>query len=142
MKRTLVILGKIFVGLLVLAAIAAALLLIGAQFWPGATDIVINVGSEEIPMVGVFGAGLVTLIVAWAALAVAIVVGTFAVVFALFVTGAALVLTGLFLGFPFIVGGLIVWLVMRRKARRSDTGAGGGNGSNGNTLPPPTASAA
>jgi hypothetical protein len=134
MKRAMMVLGKVIAGLLVVAAIAAMLLLVGAQFWPGAADLVINVGSDEIPMVGVFGAGIVSLFVAWAALAVALVVGAFAVVFALFLTAVALAFSAAVVGFPFIVGGLIVWLIMRRKNSRHTHGA-----SNGGSIPPPAA---
>lgn len=117
MKPTLKFIAKTLAALTVIAIIAALLLLIGAQYWSGAEVAVVSIGSEEIPMVGVFGAGIATLIVAWAAVAIAILIGVFATIFALVVTALALAFSALLVGFPFIIGGVVVWLVMRRKQR-------------------------
>jgi uncharacterized membrane protein len=91
---------------------------------------VITVGDTEIAMVGVFSAGVGTLLVAWIAVAFALLVGILTVVFAFAVTAIALGFTALIIGFPFILGGLVVWFVMRRKARNTSV--------NNSALPPAT----
>jgi hypothetical protein len=130
MKTALSVIVKTLGILVIIAAVAAVLLLIGAQFWPGASDTVITVGDTEIAMVGVFSAGVGTLLVAWIAVAFALLVGILTVVFAFAVTAIALGFTALIIGFPFILGGLVVWFVMRRKARNTSV--------NNSALPPAT----
>jgi uncharacterized membrane protein len=141
MKRALIIFAKILGVIFVIAALAAMAVLVTAQFWPDAANAVITIDDEQIPMVGVFSAGALTLVVAWLLVTIGIIISIFAVVFALFVTAAALLFTALIVGFPFIVGGLIVWLIMRRK-HASTSATHGNNDAQSNTLPPPSANAA
>jgi hypothetical protein len=119
MKSAFRIIAKTLLALLVIAAIASMALLISAQYWPDAASAVVSIGDTEIPIVGVFAAGAITLFVAWLAITLALLIGVLATVFALLVTVITLVLTAFLLALPFIASGLIVWLVMRRKQRAS-----------------------
>ncbi len=119
MKNALRTFGKTLLVLTAIASVTAMLLLIGAQFWPDAADGVITIGGSQTPIVGVFDAGIVSIITAWLAVTIALVVSVLAIVFALVVTVLTLALTALILTFPFIASGLVVWLVMRRKQSRS-----------------------
>ncbi len=119
MKATLRTLGKTLMVLTAIASVAAMLLLIGAQYWPDAADGVITVGTSQTPIVGVFDAGIGSIITVWLAVTMALIVSLLAIVFALVVTVLTLALTVFILAFPFIASGLVVWLVMRRKQSRS-----------------------
>jgi hypothetical protein len=124
MKTALRIFAKTLLVMTAIALVAAMLLLIGAQYWPDAADGVISIGDTETPIVGVFSAGIVSIIAAWLAVTFALIVGVLAIVFALVVTVLTLALTALILVFPFIISGLVVWLVMRRKQRNSMLSSG------------------
>jgi hypothetical protein len=119
MKNALRRFAKAMLVFTLISSVAAMLLLIAAQYWPDAAAGVITVGDTETPIAGVFSAGIVSIITAWLAVTFAVIVSVLAILFALVVTVLTLVLTVALLCFPFIISGLVVWLVMRRKQRNS-----------------------
>ncbi|TAF99969.1 MAG: hypothetical protein EAZ30_16905 [Betaproteobacteria bacterium] len=132
MKRALIILAKVVGIVVAIAAVLAILLLITAQHWHEASDVVINLGDDSIPVLGVFEGGAAVAVVAWLAVTFALIVTGAALVFAFAVTALALGGVALIFAAPFLIGGLIVYFVMRRSAKQSG----------GPSLPPPAVSAA
>jgi hypothetical protein len=132
MKRALIILAKVVGVIVAIAAVLAILLLVTAQHWHEASDVVINIGDDSIPVLGVFEGGAAVAVVAWLAVTFALVITAAALVFAFAVTALALGGVALIFAAPFLIGGLIVYFVMRRSAKRGSD----------QSLPPPAASAA
>ncbi len=137
MKRALIIVAKLVGIVALIAAVLAVVLLIGMQHWQGTENVVIHWDEMSIPVAGVFDGGIGTAIIAWLAVTIALVVSAAALVFAFTLTALALGAVAVLLAAPFLISGLVVYLVMRRSARRRDYNTR--SGESGGTPPTPSA---
>jgi hypothetical protein len=135
MKRTLQIIGKIIVALIICALVISMLVLIGAQFYADTGNAVITLGDYEIAVAGLFENSILIIIAAWLITAFAFVVAGLALTFAFGVVALTFVSLTFIFGSPFILAGLIIWYVVRKSRHSPPSNPSVGS----NTLPPAAA---
>jgi hypothetical protein len=111
-----------------IALIASIVVLVAAQFHVEAHHAIISIGDTEIAVHGLFEQPVLTIIVAWLAVAgaflvagigvlFALVLATLAVIFALGITAVTLGGVALLLALPFLALTAVIWLIVRNSRK-------------------------
>jgi hypothetical protein len=135
MKRTLQIVGKVIVALIICALVISMLVLIAAQFYADTGNAVITLGDYEIAVAGLFENSVLIIVAAWLITAFAFVAAGLALAFAFGVVALTFVTLAFLFASPFVLAGLIVWYVIRKSRNTPPSNPTVG----GNTLPPAAA---
>jgi hypothetical protein len=135
MKRTLQIVGKVIVALIICALVISMLVLIAAQFYADTGNAVITLGDYEIAVAGLFENSVLIIVAAWLITAFAFVAAGLALAFAFGVVALTFVTLAFLFASPFVLAGLIVWYVIRKSRNTPPSNPAVG----GNTLPPAAA---